>query len=228
MALTPALAKRAERAAKLKLTRIVKAARADIALIRRRKRDVEDAFYDMGQALLRLKAPEVVRALGHRSFAELCTKELEVSATQAERLITIVQRMGRDEAGKLGASKAAALIDLVDATPAKDTPSGALARGVAMPGGKRLAVKGASARAIERAAKAVRQASPRTEKRGRRVEAAERAVGEKLAKRLHALGVKEAKVTVVAGPPGKGARVRIEGVEIGKLGVLGRAISSLK
>lgn len=98
---------------------------------------------------------------------------------------------------------------------------------MALAGGKKLKPKEASTRELVRAAKAVRQATPSKEKRGRRVDAAERAVGEALAKRLHALGVKDAKVTVLAGAPGKGARVRIEGVEVAKLGVLGKAIGAV-
>lgn len=227
MALSAALAKRAEHAAKAKLARITAQAHEDIALVQRRKRDIEDAFYDIGLALRRLKAPEIVRALGHRTFADLCSKQLAISLTQAERLITIVERMGRDEAAKLGASKAAALIGLVDATRTNDSPAGALARGVRLPSGKRLDAHKASAREIERAAKEARQANPKHDKRGRHVAPSDQAIGERLAKKLRALGCTDAKVTVLAGAPGKGARVRVEGVEISKLRALAKAISAL-
>ncbi|CAN5586830.1 hypothetical protein BH09MYX1_BH09MYX1_48890 [soil metagenome] len=227
MALTPALAKRAARAANLKLVGIVKAARADIALVKRRKRDVEDAFYDIGQALARLKAPVVVRALGYTSFAELCTKELQISASQAERLITVVRGMDREAAGKLGSTKAAALLDLVEATPARDTAGGVLRRGVALPGGERLDAKRASARAIERAAKSIRATNAKRDKRGRHLDDDSRALGAALEKKLHSLGAKNAKVTVLAGAPGKPANVRIEHVAVTELSKLVKAVAAI-
>lgn len=227
MALTPALAKRAERAAKLKLARIAKTAREDIALIKRRKGEIEEAFYDIGEALRRLRPIEVVRAVGCNTFAELCETKLGISVAQADRLITIVERMNRNDVRGLGASKAAALIDLVDATPARDTAAGALARGVTLPDGQKLLPRRASARAIERAAKDVRQAHPPKGKRGKRIDPADRAVGDALEASLHALGAKDAKVTVVAGQPGRGARLRIEGLEVARLETLKKAIANV-
>ncbi len=227
MSLTPALARRAERAAKLKLARLVKAARADIALIKRRKRDVEDAFYDIGQALIRLKDPAVVRALGRRSFSELCEKELQMSGSQADRLITVVRSMNREDAGKLGSTKAAALIDLAEATPARDTASGLLARGVALPGGGRLNPKQASTRAIERAAKSIRASGGKRDPRGRRLDASATLLGQKLEKKLHAFGAKTARVTVVAGAPGKVANVRIDQLPIDRLKALREALRAI-
>ncbi len=214
---------RVEQAATKSLKGIVSKARADIALVNRRKHEIATAFYDMGQALQRLKRPEVWRALGHESFASMCDVELEMSVSQADWLIAIVQHMTKSEAAKLGAAKAAALADLVDATPAKDTVKGALSRGVKLPSGKKLNARTASSRAIGQAAKAARAASKPATKRGRHVSPEDVRIGAQLAKHLRAAGAKGAKVTIVAGLAGQRARVKIE-VGVEQLGVLAKAI----
>ena len=222
--LTPALAKRAARAAKSKLTRIVAQGRADIALVRLKKKVISDAFYEMGEALLRLKDPVVYRALGHKSFAALCEKEVELSVVQADRLIEIVQRMDRTEATDLGPARASAILDLVDATPAKDTPRGIERHGVVLPSGERIDVKRAPLGKLRVAAREVRTATPSKSKRGKHLDAADAAFGTKLQTALTKHGAKGAKVTVLAGPPGKGARLRIEGLEIAQAKALQRAL----
>jgi hypothetical protein len=71
-ALPAALATRANAAASARLARIVAEAKRDLALIKRRRAGIADAFYDIGEALVRLKRREVVIALGCRpspSFA---------------------------------------------------------------------------------------------------------------------------------------------------------------
>ena len=220
-----ALARRAERASKLKLARVIAAARADIAFIRRKKSEIADAFYDIGEALVRLRAKGVPSALGRRSFAELCEKDLGISPAWADTLIGVVGRMPREAARELGATKAGALVELVDATPQNDSPSGALARGIAMPSGERLDVKHASARALNRAAKEVRAANPRKSARGRHVATEDAEWGAGLQRALRAAGAKSAEVTILAGLPGKPARVRIEGVTIAEASVLGRVLA---
>ena len=214
---------RVEQAATKSLKGIVSKARADIALINRRKHEIATAFYDMGEALLRLKRPEVWRALGHESFASMCDVELEMSVSQAERLIAIVQHMTKREAAKLGAAKAAALADLVDATPAKDTVKGALTRGVKLPDGKKLNARTASTRAIGEAAKAARKTSKPATGRGRHVSSEDAHIAAALGKTLRAFGAKDAKVVVVAGLAGKRARVKIE-VGVEQLVLLAKAI----
>jgi hypothetical protein len=70
--LPAALARRAVAASSAKLARVLDEATRDIALIRRRRAEIADAFYDIGEALVRLKRREVVIALGCRpspSFA---------------------------------------------------------------------------------------------------------------------------------------------------------------
>ena len=83
--LPPALAKRAIHAADAKIARLLEEAKADLTLIARRKAQIVDAFYDIGEALRRLKRKEIVAALGRRSFAEVCEKDARVSVSQAGR-----------------------------------------------------------------------------------------------------------------------------------------------
>jgi hypothetical protein len=71
----------------------------------------------------------------------------------------------------------------------------------------------------------VRAASPKKLARGRQVAAEDAAYGTKLEKTLHALGARDAKVRVVAGLPGKPARLRIEGVTVGQAPLLAKAIT---
>ena len=100
--LPTALAKRAVAASSAKLARILDEAKRDLALIRRRRAEIADAFYDIGEALVRLKRREVVLALGCKTFAELCEKHVAISASQAERLIDIVENMTREAAIRAG------------------------------------------------------------------------------------------------------------------------------
>jgi hypothetical protein len=67
-------------------------------VIARRKSAITEAFYDIGVALTALKKPEMVAALGRRSFAEVCAKDAGLSAVVAERLIGIVRNMTPEQA----------------------------------------------------------------------------------------------------------------------------------
>jgi len=67
-----AFATRAAKAAELKVARLLAEARRDLALIARRKGEIVEAFYDIGEALSRLKKREAIAALGRKSFAEVC------------------------------------------------------------------------------------------------------------------------------------------------------------
>jgi hypothetical protein len=68
--LSPALARRAAQAARHKLEWLRARGRELVALIKRRKRVITEAFYDIGDALAELKRPDMLRALGRRSFDE--------------------------------------------------------------------------------------------------------------------------------------------------------------
>jgi hypothetical protein len=93
--------------------------------------------------------------------------------------------------------------------------------GVAIPGGKHLPAE-ASLRAIEEAAKRIRQAPPTTRRRGRTTTPEERALAHRIGATLRKTGV-AAKVEVVATVPGKPAKLRIE-ISVEDLAELRRAL----
>ena len=131
-----------------KIARIVAAAKRDIAFIRSKRGEITAAFYDIGVALVRLKKPEVPRAFGRASWEVFCRMDLGISATQAQRLIDIVESMSREEAVALGTStKASSVAELIGATPEQDSVADAL-RGDVVVGGRRLDVTKMSAGAI--------------------------------------------------------------------------------
>src|SRR5436190_1532801 len=86
-AVIAALAKRATAVAKISHDRTLREARELVALVKERKADVTAAFYDIGEACVKLKEKRFIMALGRKSFAEVCEKDLSVSATTATRLI---------------------------------------------------------------------------------------------------------------------------------------------
>ena len=128
-------------------------ARALVADIREKKRQIADAFYDIGVALEKLSAPRLYGALGYESFKALASKELELSAATAYRLMSIPDHLTRKCAAGLGQSKALALIELAAATPEPDTAE-TLARGKTRVRGHAAPIEPGkmSARAIQRAA----------------------------------------------------------------------------
>ena len=210
------------RKAKQRIDTTAAAARADVALVRARKHEIAKAFYEIGLALVRLKNPAAWRALGHQSFAALCDAELDLSVSQADRFIDVVQHFTVTDASKLGVEKAAALADLLSATPGHDTTHAAIAHGVRLPDGKTLHPRTASVRAIESAAKKIRGAQP-AKKRGRRLAAGDARAGAALEKKLHGAGAKDARVHVLAGYAGHPARVRLE-IDLPELAVLGKVL----
>lgn len=148
--LPAALAKRAGALSRQKTARIVTAARGDIALLRRKRGDIAAAFYDMGEALVRLKDPDVYRAFKQPSWEAFCRAELSISESQAERLIEVVRHMTREDAIKLGTfSKASSVARLVQATAADETVAHAIREGVVV-GKRRIDVKRESARRSSR------------------------------------------------------------------------------
>ena len=212
-----ALATRAAKAAELKVARLLTEARRDLALIARRKGQIVEAFYDIGEALSRLKKREAIAALGRKSFAEVCEKDAKISASQAQRLVDIVRTMSREEAMAVGSTRASALIGLADATPEDDTPGTLMRRRapLVLPGGKTLDPKRASAREITRASSEIRREHAPKPTRGSRVGDAETSAAEALEKALTKSG---ASVRTLAGRPGKPATFRFEGVTLATLG----------
>lgn len=222
--LPAALVANAARAATRKAERIKKEATSDVALVKRRKADVAESFYDIGLALTRLQRPEAFAALGYPSFEALCKTEFGFAAAQALRLIAIPAAMTRDDARAMGQSKAIALLGLASATPEADTATSLFRKKrVALPDGGTLSPKKASAREIERASGAIRRASGTAKDgRGRRIDpAATRAAAAIQA----ALGPESViDVRAVAGAPGKVSTLRFEGVTVALLADLAAAL----
>jgi len=229
--LPAALAKRATAAATAKTTRLLREAREQLSLIARRKRQITEAFYDIGVALTFLKAKEVIRALGRKSFAEVCEKDAGLSASTSERLVRIVAAMTREQALTMGQTKATAMVNLAAATPEDDTAAGLYRKkSVALPGGRKVSPRTASALEIESAAAAVRREKA-TKKNGagkrgvgRTTTAEERALAAMLEKQLHKLGLERARVTAVATAAGQGADLRFERIPAAKVDLLKKAI----
>ena len=89
-------------------------------------------------------------ALGRKSFAEVCEKDADVSASTGERLVRIVAAMTREQALAMAQTKATAMVNLAAATPAEDTAAGLFRKkSVALPGGRKVSPRSASAEAIE-------------------------------------------------------------------------------
>ena len=211
------LAARATAAASAKTKRLHAEARSLLSLIARRKKEITEAFYDIGEALTRLKSRDLVSALGRATFAEVCTLDAGISAATAERLVAIATTMTREQALAMGQKKAMAMITLAAATPEDDTAVGLYRRkSVALPGGKNVSPRSASANAIEEAATAIRHqrraVAPAAGKpgRGRTTTNEERTFAALLERRLHQLGVERALVTAVATKPGQSADLRFE------------------
>jgi hypothetical protein len=221
--LPPALAERASKLASKAKERLIAQARADIALIKRRKAEIAEAFYDIGEALVRLKKPGVAAALGYDDFYAMCKAEVGLAATQVDELVDIVRLVKRSDAIKMGQSKAGALARLAEATPARDTAAGIFRGMVKTPSGKAIEGRNASVRAIDAAAKEFRRAKGGA-RRGRTTTAEERAVAARIEGALRGAGVATAKVTAVATVPGREANLRIEGVPVSQAASLARAL----
>jgi hypothetical protein len=221
----PALAKRAHAAAEAKLARLRTEASALIALIVRRKRAISESFYDMGEALAKLQDKAMVRALGRRTFAEVCAKDCKLSVQTADRLVSIVKSMTRDEAIGLDAKKALALIDLAHATPEDDSAASlAATHALKLPSGRTIDPSSSTANELTHAAVQIRHAHQKKKPaRGRTTTPEERAAAARLEKELHALGVRGATVTAVATKPGAPSNLRIERVPVGAMPLLAKA-----
>lgn len=213
-----------------KQARLASEGRADIKLVKRRRARIAEDFYDIGEALARLKRPGVAEALEFASFADLCERELDMSVGKATYLIAVVTHVPRAEATRLGQDRTVALLELADATPELDTVT-QLAKGtLKLPGGGELHVPKASAAEIRNAAKLVRAGSakasdtPAKRARGRTTTPNERAIAAKLQARLRELGLDQASVTAVATKPGQPAHVRIQSLPIDRLSVLKKAL----
>ncbi len=205
-----------------------KQAEADIAVVVGCKARIAEAFYDMGEALSRLAAPGVALVVGFSSFEQLCEQALDLSVTQAKRLISIVKNVPRAEALKMGQTRAAALVELAEATPQADTAMTLSRKTLALPSGEKVNLRTASTRQLQAAAREVRAASRQsTPARGRTVREADRKVATRLERAFHDLGAEGVRVAAIAGNPGAGASLRIEGLDVESVGLLGRVAKRL-
>jgi len=74
----------------------------------------------MGRALQVLKSKGVADAMGYGSFETLCAKQLDLSATRADLLIKLYEKLDASLVRELGTDRASALMNLADATPEDD------------------------------------------------------------------------------------------------------------
>ncbi len=208
-ALPAALAKRAEAQHALRVKRLAERGRVAIARIRERQADVAENMVDIGLALAELKADGVAEALGRVGFAEVCAEDLRMPLSTANALVAIATRVPRELVASLGADRARAVLELVDATPADDTPADVVQGTLTLPSGRAFDVGAATTKEIREAARAFRDARPEAatkRSRGFTATPAERATFTRLTKHVKAHGT--AKLVATRG--GGGARVRFE------------------
>lgn len=181
--------------------RLLAAARHDIDLVRKRRTEISESFYEIGKALGRLRAEPVPKLLGFGTFAKLCSETLALSPATAAKLITIAERVSPKDALRWGPEKSAAVVNLANATGA----SGRIVRK-----GLPMNPEHASTREILAEARKQRARTGKRSARGKLVTLAEQQMAERIEQALHAAGVTAARVHAVAGPPGKPAYLRID------------------
>lgn len=128
---TQALVQRAQstvRANREEATRLV-------AFVRERMGEIAAGFYDIGDALGKLRQRALYSSLGHDTFDALLAS-MSFSKAQAYRFMNIADHMTRERATELGPRRAVALLRLTSATPGEDTVDEVLRRGVTLPGRK--------------------------------------------------------------------------------------------
>jgi hypothetical protein len=227
--LPAALAKRAATEVAAKRARLAKDGRADVALILRRRERIAEDFYDIGEALIRLKRPGIAEALGRASFRDVCTNDLQMSLTAAESLIAIVSGVARQDALRMGQERALALVTLARATPEADSARLLENTKRKLPSGKHLDVAKASVNELKAAAKELRAAaSTGARSRGRTTTPEERTHAAALQAALHAAGLHGARVSAVATKPGQEADLRIERVPISAVATLRTAFGKVR
>jgi hypothetical protein len=159
-------------------------AQSDLALLRRHKGALDDAFYDLGEALLRLRRPGAAEALGHADTYAMVRKEAGLAPAQVDELLEIVTHVKREDAARMGHARAAVLARLAATTPSP-TP-------VAKPA--------------------------KSKNRKARAKPDDKAIVASIEEKLHALGVRTARVRLVAGV------LEIKGVPVEKRALLKRSL----
>lgn len=224
--LPAALVEQGEKLVAKKKARLQAEAKQLIALVKRRRAEISEAFYDMGVALRRLKEPEMKLAIGYKTFDAFCKDTLGVAGEVAARLVDVVTAMTREEAIAAGQTRAFALVEVAQATPEADTPGQLLRRGrVVLPSGREVDTRKASTRELLGAAKDIRAARPPTTRRGRTSTSEERETAAAIQAALRAAGVKDARAAALASKPGAESTLRVERVPFSKLGVLAKILA---
>ncbi len=157
-----------------------------IALVTERRQDIASNFLDVADALQVLRSDGVPEALGRASFVEVCALDLDMALSKANRLIALAERMTRGLVLELGQERASAILDLVDATPADDSPEHVFSAKVTLPSGEILDVGAASTHAIREGAAELRRARPGRGP-GRTVTAEEQATLAEMLERVRAV-----------------------------------------
>lgn len=207
--LPAALARNAAAKADAAKTTLLSKANDDLALIARKKLEITESFYEIGEALARLRKDPVPKVLGFTSFAALCEERIEMSVTRADHLIAIAARVRREDAIRWGQEKTLALLEIANATATVDTPRELAAAVLTLPGGKRVDIEKASARQLAEIAKSIRAKRGKGSVRGRTTRPEERKLAVALERRLQAEGI-VARVRAVATSPGQVSKIRIE------------------
>lgn len=161
-----------------------------LALIARRKVEIVEAFYDLGEALREIERKELYRALNERSFEALLKKHKVMGLTQAYKLIKIVENVPRDVALGMGQEKAFALVSYTEATQAKDSVAGLVKSNAKIAG---VSASKISARAVREASKAERDKRPKSSEQKAK-EKEHKALAQRLVAAMARLGVKQLKL----------------------------------
>ena len=157
-----------------------------LALIARRKTEIVEAFYDVGEALGEILHKELYRGLKVASFEALLKARKVMGATQAYKLIKIVEKVPRDLALKVGQEKAFALISYTEATPTKDTVEGLLKSDAKIAG---VRASKTTAKQVRDASQIERKKAPKTAAQREKIKA-HHALATSLVTALKRLGVK--------------------------------------
>jgi hypothetical protein len=155
--LAPALARRASALHAVAQARLVKQGREAIALIRERRADIAENYFDVGQALVTLKSDAMAAALAYDDVATMLREELDLSVATADKLIELATRVDRSVLRELRQERAAAILALVDATPEDDRVEDLLAKPFPVAGRAPLDLRTAPVAAIRDVARAIRQ-----------------------------------------------------------------------
>jgi hypothetical protein len=226
--LPAALAKAGREAHAARMKRLAEKGREAIETIRARQSDVASNMYDIGVALGALKAEGVAEALGRKGFAEIVALDLSMALSTANALVALAARVPRDVVRSIGAGRAAALLELADATPEDDTPADLLRAKLKLPSGRTLDVAKATDQQIREGAKEIRDARPDAKRR--RSRGFTTTPEQKAAYARFEAGVREhtgeldVRTKLVATRDGRGPKLRIEA----RFDELPKALAALK